>query len=348
MAGAMAKINGKLAERKVITALEQGGATFDDLLDITKLQKSFLSTVIRDLEGRGCLGRKATPRETKVGRQRHYKILIELNPGLLTPKARALEHLTHISPLAVLDLGKGARLLTDNFTDAILVNSTLSSNLHGFPLTPNCPHPPAFECYKESMEESKKRMEEPRKRYLEKTKKRELPTELIKFEEELTKFELNEYRLLKGLASFNCELSFVELLEEKDPWRPPEKRFNVSLGVLAYPDLFPYRTNLTKLLRSRIEDPEIFPALGVARQTGTQKQFLNMLGWISPLLEEPMKTKLKKDMEPRNSLSVNIPWNLAAAVFMRGELDHLEEALYPTWREKLRSSEKRKRKGKRR
>ena len=139
--------------------------------------------------------------------------------------------------------------------------------------------------------------------------------------------EFNEYYLLKILANFNTELRFAEGL-------------NKGENIVSWMWIDP---KLAKLLKKKIEDPELFLALGVARQLGILKQLEDLLDWISPLLEPHAEAEMRKTSQKWREMAgkhllVLSPWNLAAAAFMAEERDYFKKVLSPLWNEKLRSS----------
>lgn len=281
---------------------------------------------MRDLESKGCVERKAVPREVKTGRQRHYKLIIQLTPDLLNPKARVLYCLANISPLAPLNFKKGAELLTDNLVGSLLVISTLHPNPEKIPLAPDCPHSPALACYKDISERVKK--------------------VFPNYQQLISETKLDEYRFLKGLSRFNYELICVELSD----------RGIAPLDLkLARRGLYSYKNDFIELLKRGTEDPEVFPALGVARQTGMAEQFERMLDWIMPLIAGPEFVEARKayredrvkfyggrDLGQLPGMEVkSIVWptmsNLAGIFFFQEE-SNWEDVLIRLWAQKLRSS----------
>ena len=162
-------------------------------------------------------------------------------------------------------MSEAIKLLTDEVVESLLVIQSLEENVMGDlkPL-PNCPHTPSFYCYHEAYRSRQERK------------------------------NLDELAFLTGLSRFNFELSMVELLEMGVDLSRFVNHFDFYFGLTwihDYRDKFKLPEKAKKLekefmleLIERKDDPDIYPALGVARKTGTMDQLIGLLNWIRPLL----------------------------------------------------------------
>jgi len=204
--------------------------------------------------------------------------VIKLSSKALSPVHRALRNLATISPIVHLDIGKGAEFLTEDVVDAVLVISTLSSKITTkTQKTPRCPHPPSLECYREYEEELKKLGYPP-------------PPE----------FEFDEYHLLKALARYNLERSIVNFIQGKGG-----RAF--FIGFLSW--FLLHDEEVIEFLRKEIDNPEVFPALGIARKCGVEEKINALLDWTRPLVG-PI------EREKRGVTYITCPKNLAGAIIL--------------------------------
>jgi hypothetical protein len=330
----------------IIGVLEESPGTFEELCERTTLARTTLSDGLTELENRGRVARTIEPLKTEErGRGKRHRVIIQLSKHEQAPVPTTLRHLEHLTPIPKIDIKEGNALLVPDVVDAVLIISTLSFRSTKTPSTPSCPRPPTFECYKERTEEEKKqfdRMYSGREYY-----------EKLKSKRSGYKFELDECLLIRALARFSAELYVIELLAKNQNIDYPLflSRLRNPSGWEFYRELDHRKAELTEFLRRGVDDPELFPAMGITKQTGTLERFMQLLEWIRPLIETPYMVDARRTYPDWKAefgekfgdilgfeikhISPFTRRNLIAAVFTRDERDYLDDFLFPQWGAKL-------------
>ncbi len=336
----------KISERKIEEALEKGPKTFEDLVIETGLARTSLSECLSKMEEEGKIIRKVAP-PLERGPGKRYRILIELVDN--TPVGRTLRHLSNISSLIQLDVEKGKEILTNDVIDTILVISSLEIRRSKKGKLLDCPHSQSFACYREWMEETKEM--------------RETLEGGLKTQYQLFEYSLNEAELIRGLARFNWELLRTELetlftyLVSEIPLHPGTRE--AWTYALKKPE------ELEEFFKDKRDDPEIFPALNVARNYNTTRQLEELLEWIRPVVEGPEISRVREVYQKDRKKFYEIygmPYskissfeikaiaccgtNLVATLFKQEERSYEEHVLIPLWVPKMRLYIKKKRRGK--
>gem|GEM_PF-6281922 len=302
----------------IIEALRLGPQTFTGVRK--KLEgwpPTTLFTHLKKLEKLGYVERD--PRDHRI---------LRLTYKVSEPEWRILQSLNALS-LVPLDIEAGRKLLTEEVVGMAMVVSSLQLNPGKYQPHPQCIHPPSLYCYRELEEEWEK--------ILPLLKDKEWGKIFLLLKEEL-KEELNECLLLTALARFNEELYITEKIEKGEKVE--------NLFSLPVPE------ELYRLLEKGKDDPEVFPVLCMAKNTGTTENFIGLLDWVRPLIEGPFFVEARRayqenpkaffeGMKPERIAGLEMrsiifpSSNLASVLFWQRQLEYEREILLPLWRRKL-------------
>ncbi|MQY67762.1 MAG: ArsR family transcriptional regulator [Hadesarchaea archaeon] len=364
------------SDQLIIHALGQTPMTFTGIQERTKLSSSTLAEHLKKLEKKNYIDRSGDPR------------VIKLSFMALKPTHNVVRNLATVSPLARLDIEKGATILTEEVVDPCIEISTFSINTTKKPKTPECSHSTSVECYKEHAEiikwlHSRPSSGEKRDWWfpLSPEEKKRLPSLLTP--------KFNAYHLLKALARYSFERYMVKTLQtygrqlygktisrqdfkriaEQVRWsgrygkirwhgrdiqckkiREHGRYVKIMSGLLfVWVSELPHDEKLLESLKKQSDNPEVFPALGVARKCAVVEKFDALLEWIDPLLAR-VELGTAGGIQHAESAS-----NLAAVTFRSEGTLYFEQVLSPIWKKlgiwknvPSRSRKEREKEGKRR
>ncbi|MEW6593015.1 MAG: hypothetical protein AB1305_05005 [Candidatus Hadarchaeota archaeon] len=320
----------------IVATLERSAMTFSGLQKTTKLSPNTLDIHLEKLDRKGYVRR--SPGDPRI---------YELTPLALNPVRKTLRKLATISLTVQLDVQKGKQLLAPETVGPVLKFATLlwGPKEHKSDLAEYLEQKSVWITYGEQQNWMKQMMVDAS------GGEEKIPPSLREIVE--TPPKLNELLLLKGLARYDVETRFFPKFAEDSreiAWSGMlVRRIGYSIPALADP------TSFKAFYKTESGNPEMFPITAMVRKLGKDitANLNELLEWIRPLIEGPIDVRRMVKEQPNAKVPPDVlkrifskpdgtadlsliprEDNLAADVYLQGQLNYID-LLCQVWREKL-------------